>query len=338
MDEEAIEKADAKPLQPYFERIAGIKTAKDLDTAIAQFHRDGVSMFFGVGGGPDAKNSSINIVNAGQGGLTLPNKDFYTKEGKKDQEIREKFIGYMTNMFKLLGDSPETAAANAATVMKVQMRLANASLSSVELRDPDKRYNKITLAEAQILTPHFSWAKYMKVRGIPTVKDLNIGQADFYKEIDKVLTETPLDDLKTYMRFMVVNSSASRLSKRFVDENFDFFSRYLSGTKEQQPRWKTCVSVVDRTLGEALGQEYVKVAFKPEAKKRMNQMIDNLVDAFRVRINNLEWMGAETKKQALIKLGTFKRKIGSPDVLRGYKGLNIDRTSYYNNGSKLLYF
>ncbi len=167
---------------------------------------------------------------------------------------------------------------------------------------------------------------------------MNIGQADFYKEIDKVLTETPLDDLKTYMRFMIVNNSASRLSKRFVDENFDFFSRYLAGTKEQQPRWKTCVAVVDRTLGEALGQEYVKVAFKPEAKKRMNEMIDNLVKAFEIRINNLDWMSAETKKQALIKLSTFKRKIGSPDVLRGYKGLVIDRTSFFNNGSRASLF
>lgn len=338
MDESAIEKADSQPLQPYFARVASIKTTKELDSAIAGFHRDGISMFFNVGGGPDAKNSNINIVNAGQGGLSLPNKDFYTKTGDKDKEIRVKFVEYMTNMFKLLGDSPETAKANAETVMKVQMRIANASLSPVELRNPDKRYNKITLAEAQKLTPNFSWANYFKVRGIPAVKDLNIGQADFYKEIDKVLTETPLDDLKTYMRFMIVNNSASRLSKRFVDENFDFFSRYLAGTKEQQPRWKTCVAVVDRTLGEALGQEYVKVAFKPEAKKRMNEMIDNLVKAFEIRINNLDWMSAETKKQALIKLSTFKRKIGSPDVLRGYKGLVIDRTSFFNNGSRASIF
>lgn len=338
MDEDAIEKADSKPLQPHLAKVSKIKTVKDLDKAIAEFHRDGVSMFFNVGGGPDAKDSNINIVNAGQGGLSLPNKEFYTKDDAKSKEIREKFVEYMTNMFKLLGDSPEKAAANADTVMKVQMRLANASLAPVELRDPDKRYNKITLAEAQKLTPNFSWTNYMKVRGIPPVKDLNIGQASFYQEVDKILVETSIEDLKTYMRFMIVNGSASRLSKRFVDENFDFFSRYLAGTKEQQPRWKTCVGVVDRTLGEALGQEYVKVAFKPEAKKRMNEMIDNLVEAFRIRINNLDWMGEETKKQALIKLGTFKRKIGSPDVLRGYKGLVLDRKSFYDNGSRASLF
>lgn len=338
MDEAAIEKADAKPLNSQFAKIAKIKTAKELQTAIAEFHKSGTGMFFNFGGGPDAKNSNINIVNSGQGGLSLPNRDFYTNSDAKSIEIREKFVEYMTNMFKLLGDAPDKAAANAQTVMKIQMRLANASKAPVELRDPDKRYNKITLEEATKLTPNFSWTDYMKVRGVPTVQDLNLAQPDFFKEFDKVLTDTNVEDLKTYMRWMVVNGSANRLSKRFVDENFKFFNQYLAGTKEQQPRWKRCVGVVDGTLGEALGQEYIRKAFTSEAKKRMNEMIDNLVEAFRIRINGLEWMSAETKKQALIKLSTFKRKIGSADVLRGYKGLAIDRKSYFDNGNRATQF
>ncbi len=338
MDEVTIDKADAKPLQPHFNRIAKIKTVKDLQTAIAEFHRMGVGMFFGFGGGPDAKNSNLTIVNAGQGGLSLPNKDFYTKDDAKSKETRTKFVEYAMNMFKLLGDSEAAASAQATTVMNIQTRLANASKTQVELRDPDKRYNKMTLAEAAKLMPNFSWTNYMKIRGVAAVNDLNIGQPDFFKELDKILTETKIDDLKTYMRFMIVNGSSNRLSKRFADENFNFFSKYLSGTKEQQPRWKRCVGVVDGTVGESLGQEYIKKAFTPEARKRMNEMIDNLLAAFRVRINGLDWMGDDTKKQALIKLNAFKRKIGSPDVLLGYQGLKLDRKSYFDNGLRAAQF
>ncbi len=338
MNEAEVEKADVKPLNPHFAKIAKIKTINQLHDAIGQFHKNGIGMFFSFGGGPDAKDSNINIANVSQGGLGLPNKDFYTKDDAKSVEIREKFVEYMANMFKLLGDTPKKAEANAKTAMDVQMRLALASKAPVELRDPDKRYNKMLVADAAKLTPGFSWTNYMSIRGVPPIKDLNVGQPDFFKELEKVFSETKVEDLKTYMRFMVVNGTANRLSKRFVDENFNFFSKYLSGTKEQQPRWKRCVGVVDGTLGEALGEQYIKRTFKPEAKKRMNEMIDNLVEAFRIRINGLEWMSAETKKQALIKLSTFKRKIGSADVLRGYKGLNIDRRSFFDNGVRAAEF
>ena len=172
----------------------------------------------------------------------------------------------------------------------------------------------------------------MATRGVAPVKTFNIGQPDFFKELDQVFYQSGVEDLKTYMRWMILNGSANRLSKRFGDENFNFFGKYLSGTKEQQPRWKRCVGTVDGTLGEALGQEYIKRNFTPEAKKRMNEMIDNLLAAFKVRINGLEWMSDETKKQALVKLAAIKRKIGSADVLRGYKGLVIDRKSYFDNG------
>ncbi len=332
MNEEAIEKADAKPLQKYFNHIEKIKTAQELPGVIGEFHRFGVPMFFGFGSGADLKNSTMNIANASQGGLSLPNRDYYTKDDKKMQETRQKFIEYVTNMFKLLGDAPETASANAQTVMNIQNRLAKASKAPEEFRNPDARYNKKTLTEAAQITPGFSWDNYMKARAVPPVTDLNVGQPDFFKELDKVLTETSLADLKTYMRFMVVNSAAPRLSKRFVDENFNFFSRTLSGTKEQQPRWKRCVGVVDNTLGEALGMEYVRQNFKPETKKRADEMIDNLFKAFGQRLEKIDWMTAETKQQAARKLSTFKKKIGYPDKLRGYAGLQINRKSYFENG------
>jgi putative endopeptidase len=338
MDEEAVEKADAKPLQKYFKRIDKIEDKTELQTAIAEFHRSGVPMFFGFGAGADLKNSTINIANVSQGGLSLPNRDFYDKTDAKSVETRQKFVDYMTNMFKLLGDSPETAAANAKTVMTIQNRLALASKRPVEFRDPEARYNIKTLAEAGQITPNFSWENYMKARSVPAVTQLNIGQPDFFAEFNRVLNDVSLADLKTYMRFMVVNTAAPRLSKRFVDENFNFFSRTLSGTKEQQPRWKRCVAVVDNTLGEALGMAYVKENFKPETKKRADEMIDQIFKAFGQRLEKLDWMTEETKVQARRKLAAFKRKIGYPDKLRGYVGLKINRKSFFDNGTNAAMF
>ena len=331
MNEAAIEKADAKPLKPYFKQIDKIKTAEDLQNQIAQMHNAGFPAVFSFGGGPDVKNSSMVIVNAGQGGITLPNRDYYLNDDAKSVETRQKFMEYATTMFKNLGDSPEAATANAKTVMDIQTRLAKASLGQVELRNPDNRYNKMTVAAAQEITPNLSWTAYMQTRGIPAVADLNVGQPAFFKEVSAMMKDVPLNDWKTYLRFMVVNASANSLSKKYSDANFEFFGKYLNGAKERQPRWKTCVNNTDNALGEALGTEYVKRTFKPEAKARMNELIDNLMAAMKDRVSNLEWMGAETKTQAQKKLSTFKRKIGSPDVLRGYKGLRISGKSYAEN-------
>jgi putative endopeptidase len=331
MDEAKIEKAGAKPLKSYFKQIDKINTTEDLQRQIALMHKAGLPAVFGFGSGADLKNSSMVIVNAGQGGLTLPNRDYYTKEDAKSVETRQKFMEYMTNMFKNLGDKPETASANAKTVMDIQTRLAKASLSSVELRNPDSRYNKVSLAAAQEITPNLSWTNYMTTRGVPTVTEFNIGQPVFFKEVSAMMKEVPLENWKTYLRFMTVNATASGLSKKFADENFNFFGKYLSGTKEQQPRWKTCVQATDGTLGEALGEEYIKRAFKPEARARMNELIDNLLAAMKDRVSNLEWMSDTTKIQAQKKLSTFKRKIGSAEKLRGYKGLTIDDKSYAGN-------
>ncbi|HEX8250801.1 MAG TPA: M13 family metallopeptidase [Pyrinomonadaceae bacterium] len=331
MDEAAIEKAGATALEPFFRQIDKIKTVDDLQRQIALMHNSGLPALFGFGGGADLKNSSMVIINAGQGGLSLPNRDYYTQSDERSQETRRRFTEYMTNMFKLLGDKAPQAATNAQTVMNIQTRLAKAALGQVEMRNPDNRYNKITLKAAQEITPNFSWASYMTTRGVPAVTEINLGQPVFFREVNVMLTEVPLEDWKTYLRWMTINAAAPALSKAFADENFNFYSRYLSGTKEQQPRWKTCVNAVDNHLGEALGQEYVKKAFTPAARARMNEMIDNLLAAMKDRVTNLEWMSAETKKQAQAKLATFKRKIGSPDKLRGYSGLTVKRDSYSAN-------
>ncbi len=331
MDEAAIEKAGVTPLNPYFKDIDKIKDAKGLQRQIAVMHGVGIPAVFGFGAGPDAKNSSINIANTSQGGLSLPDRDFYTKDDAKSAETRAKFVEYMTNMFKLLGDDADKAAMNAKTVLAIQTRLANASRTRVELRDPQKRYNKITTAKLGEITPNFSWADYMAARNVPTVTELNVGQPDFFAEVNRMLADVSIADWKTYLRWMTINSAAPLLSKAFVDENFNFYSRYLTGTKEQQPRWRRCVGATDGSVGEALGAEYVKKSFTPEAQKRMSELIDNLFAAYRENIPKLDWMSPETKEKALAKLNTYQRKIGFNQNPRGYAGLKIDRKSFFQN-------
>jgi putative endopeptidase len=331
MDEAAIEKAGIRPLKPFLTAIDSVRTSEDLVRQIALLHNAGIPAAFGFGGGPDLKDSNSVIANAGQGGLSLPNRDYYTNTDDKSVEIRAKFVEYMTNMFKLLGDSPDAAAANAKAVMDIQTRLANASLTPVELRNPDNSYNKIALAAAQEMTPNLSWQSYMAARSAPSVDQINLAHRKFFAEVNSMLKDTSIDNWKTYLRFMTLNSAAPRLSKLYSDEHFNFFNRYLSGQKERQPRWKTCVQNTDNNLGEALGFEYAKRAFTPAAKARMNELIDNLMAAMTDRVSNLEWMSAATKEQARAKLSTFKRKIGYTDNPRGYKGLTIDRKDYASN-------
>jgi putative endopeptidase len=338
MDEAAINKAGIKPIKPFLSNIDKIRTVADLEKEIASLHDAGLPAVFSFGAGPDLKSSNNVIANAGQGGLTLPNRDYYTGDDAKSVETRAKFVEYMTNMFKLAGETPTAAAEHAKTVLDMQTRLANASLTPVERRNPDNTYNKISLAEAQALTPDFSWAAYVAERAVPTFTEINVAPPKFFTEVNSMLKDVPLANWKTYLKWMVLNTAAPALSKPFVDENFNFFGRYLRGQKQQQPRWKTCVQAADNNLGEALGMEFSKTAFTPAAKARMNELIDNLQAALKDRISGLEWMSPETKLQAQAKLATFKRKIGYPDVLRGYKGLTIDRKSYIGNNLRASQF
>lgn len=338
IDEAAIEKAGVGPIAPYLKKIDGIKTHDDLQTQIASLHEHGLPAVFSFGVGADLKDSNAVLINAGQSGISLPNRDYYTNTDAKSVETRAKFVEYATNLFKLLGDDPAVASANAAKVLEFQTRLAKASLTPVERRNPDNNYNKLTLAAAKELTPNLDWNKYFIERGVPSVPDLNVAPAKFFTEVNAMMKDTPVEDWKTYLRLMVANSAAPSLSKAFANENFNFFGKYLSGQKEQQPRWKTCVQTTDGQLGEALGMKYAEHSFKPEAKARMNELIDNLMVAMKGRIDGLEWMGADTKKQAQAKLATFKRKIGYPDMLRGYKGLALRRDSYAQNQIRISQF
>jgi putative endopeptidase len=331
MDTSAIEAAGLKPLVAELAEVEAIQDRKGLDSEIARLHHQANNVAFGFGSVPDFKNSSQMIAVAHQGGLGMPDRDYYLREDDHSKQLREGYVKHVAKMFELAGDSPDKAAAEAKTVMALETSLAKASRTRVELRDPEKNYNKMTLGELKNLTPDWSWAGYLQAVGAPSAMEINIGQPDFFKELDRQLSATAVADWKVYLRWHVIHNAAPALSDAFVLENFEFYGKQLSGTKELQPRWKRCAQSANQGLGEALGEVYVQKYFPPEAKARAKEMVNNLIAALRSDIPTLSWMGPETKKQALDKLQAFNVKIGYPDKWRDYSKLNIDRGSYLAN-------
>lgn len=331
MDESQIESAGLKPLDAEFKRILEVKDLAMLQAEIARLQRTGVNAVFGFGSEPDFKNSAQMIAGAGQGGLGLPDRDYYLREEEKDKQLREAYLQHVTKMFKLLGDDEATAAAEARTVVSIETTLAKASMQRVDLRDPDKVYHKMVVASLEQLTPNLSWEKFFKEVGAPTVTEVNVAQPDFFKTVNGALVSVSLSDWKTYLRWHLVHSVAAALPAKFVEENFDFYGRTLEGQKEMLPRWRRCVQATDRQLGEALGQVYVERAFPPEAKARALVMVKNLIAALRDDLTTLDWMGPATREQALKKLAAIRLKIGYPDKWRDYSAFKVDRGPYVEN-------
>jgi putative endopeptidase len=331
MDATAIDAAGSKPIATDLSAVEAIQDRKGLDSEIARLHRQVNNVAFGFGSIPDFKNSSQMIAIAHQGGLGMPDRDYYLRDDEKSKQLREDYVKHVAKMFELAGDAPDKAAAEAKTVMELETSLAKASRTRVELRDPEKNYNKMTLAELKKLTPDWSWESYMQAVSSPSVTEINIGQPDFFKELDHQLSAAPLADWKVYLRWHVIHDAAPALSEAFVQENFNFYGKQLSGTTELQPRWKRCAQSANQNLGEALGEVYAQKYFPPEAKARAKEMVNNLIAALRSDIPTLAWMGPETKKQALAKLEAFTVKIGYPDKWRDYSKLTIDRGSYLAN-------
>ena len=331
MDTTAIDAAGAKPIEPELTQIAAVQTLADLESETARLHRQGVGVLFRFNSTQDAKDSSEVIGAAFQGGLGLPEREYYLRPDEKSQKLREDYVKHVANMFVLLGDSADVSAAEALTVMKIETALATASMKNTDLRDPDKTYHKMTVAELKALTPGFSWESYFKAVGHPELKQINVAQPDFFKALDAQLTATSIADWKTYLRWHLVNSAAPGLAEKFVNEDFDFRGKTLTGAKEIQPRWKRCVQSTDRNLGEALGQLYVQKYFPPAAKARALEMVHNLLAALRDDLGTLPWMGPETRAQATAKLQAFAVKIGYTDRWRDYSALKIDRRSYAEN-------
>jgi putative endopeptidase len=331
MDESQIESAGLEPLDAELKRIAEIKDPVTLQTEVAHLQRGGVNAVFGFGSEPDFKNSSQMIASAGQGGLGLPDRDYYTRDGDKDKQLRDAYVQHVANMFKLLGDDDAKAAAEAKAVLSIETTLAKASMQRVDLRDPDKVYHKMAVASLRELTPNFAWADFFKEVGAPAVSEINIGQPEFFKEVNAEIVSVPLADWKTYLRWHFVHSVAAALPAKFVEENFNFYNRTLQGQKEMLPRWRRCVQATDGQLGEALGQFYVQRAFPPEAKARALVMVKNLIAALREDLSTLDWMSPATRAQALKKLEAIQLKIGYPDKWRDYSRFQVDRGPYVEN-------
>ncbi|HEX8351352.1 MAG TPA: M13 family metallopeptidase [Pyrinomonadaceae bacterium] len=331
MDEAARESLGAKPLAPYLARIDKVSDVKGLNSLLTEFHRAGLPALFSFGSLPDLKNSSSVIGFAGQGGISLPTKEYYTKTDEKSVKLRADFVQHVTNMFQLLGDPAEQAAKNAQTVMGIETRLAAGSRDPVALRDFTTQYHIMGAPELAKLTPNFSWADYFAGLGLARDIRINVAHPEFFQAADKMLTEVPVADWKTYLRWNLVRATATTLSSKFETESFNFFGKTLSGSKEQHPLWRRCTSSADANLGEALGQVYVARAFTPESKARMQTMITNLIAAFNERIRKADWMTDETRKAAVAKLAAFGQKIGYPDKWIDYSRLNVTRDSYAAN-------
>jgi putative endopeptidase len=331
MDTSAIEAAGARPIEPEMARIAAVTDVASLQLETSRLQAQGVGAMFRFGSRQDAKDSTQVIAAAGQGGLGLPDRDYYLREDEKSKKLRDAYVAHAQKLFELLGDPSDKAATEAKTILGIETALAKVSMSNVDLRDPNKTYHRMSLEDVQTLAPNISWAIYFDQVGVPGLKDLNVGQPDFFKSLSGQLTSTPIEDWKTYLRWTLVNTTAPGLSEPFVAEDFAFNGKELRGAKEILPRWKRCVTATDRSLGEALGQVYVEKYFPPDAKAHALEMVHNLTAALRQDIPTLSWMGAATRTQAITKLQAFGVKIGYPDKWRDYSGLNIVRNNYMQN-------
>jgi putative endopeptidase len=331
MDEAAIETAGLSPLMAEMKRIDAINSKESLQREVAALHGSGVRVLFRFGSGQDFKQSTQVIGQLGQGGLGLPDRDYYTKTDDKSKEIRDKYLAHVAKMLALAGDDPATAQARAEVVMTIETKLAAVSMPRVEQRNPDNIYHKTRIADLKLLAANFDWVTYFENIGLQSTGDINVAQPNFFKGLDLQLTATPLADWKTYFRWQLLNSKATVLPKKFVEEDFEFSGRTLTGTKELLPRWKRCVGATDRALGEALGQVYVQKHFTAAAKARAVQMVQNLITALRDDLTTLSWMSETTRTRATAKLEAFTRKIGYPDKWRDYSRLKVVRASYLDN-------
>ncbi len=338
MDEAGIEKLGAGALKPQLAMIDQVKSAHDLAPVVASMQLELGGVLFGNGVRQDPDNSEQQIIGVTQGGLGLPDRDYYTKDDPKSKEIRERYLQHVQKIFELLGDNAETAKQNADAVVKIETALATASMTRVERRDPYKSKNKIKLADLEQMVPDFDWAAYFRTLKTRQFEIINVAPTSFFKELDTLLKDEPVANLRNYLRYHLANGYSPYLSSAFVQENFDFFISYLRGAKEMQPRWKRCVQFTDRDLGEALGQAYVRKVFSPELKASTLDMVRRIEDAMAQRIQQLDWMSPETKEQALAKLHGIRNKIGYPDKWRDYSSVKITSNDFLGDVERLTEF
>jgi putative endopeptidase len=338
MDEPAIERKGIQPIEPLLKHIDALSSKRDLAAEVVRLQNAGVRVFFNFRVSPDDKKSDTEIANVDQGGLGLPDRDYYLKSDARSVELRKQYEEHVHAMFALLakaqGAQSTDPEAETHAVMAVETELAKGSMDRVSRRDPDKTYHKMTVDQLAQLSPDFEWKQYLSTIGIPPVDSLNVVSPDFVKALDPIIANTSLADLKTYLRWHVLSTAADLLPKAFEEEDFKFNDHILRGTREMPPRWKRCVRVTDRALGEALGQEFVKAAFQGASKEKALQLVGEIEMEMRKDIDNATWMTPETKEQAFAKLRQVANKIGYPEKWKDYSSVKVARDDYFGDSMR----
>lgn len=337
MNDDLANQLGAKPIQPVLGQVAALKDKAQIARLVGTLEdKEGLAFFYGFGSDQDQKDSTKQIPELSQAGLSLPDRDYYLQKDERMSGIRDKFVAHVTKMFVLLGDTPEKAAAEAKAVLRIETALAEGSLPRVDMRDPANVYHIKTLAELETLSPGYKWSDYFSGIHVP-VNTLNVATPKFFETMSAQIQSTPLDDLKSYLRWHIVHEAAPNLSKAFDDENFAF-TAVLTGQKEQAPRWKRCTQQTDRALGEAVGQDWVAKNFTPEAKANMQELVHQLEAALGDDIQSLDWMSPATKVEAQKKLVAFRDKIGYPETWRDYSSVTVKRDDRVGNAARVAVF
>jgi predicted metalloendopeptidase len=331
LDEAGVNSDGSTPLQFEFTRIDAIKSPDDVLVEIGRLHRIGVPAAFSFESGADDKNSDHEIAELSQGGLGLPERDYYFRDDEKSKKLREQYVAHVSRMLEMIGEEPAKAQAGADAVMRLETALAKGSLQQAALLNPYASYHKMSLEAAETLVPGIDWPKYLHETSAPAFTELNFAHPDFFKALSAALAQTPIAEWQNYLRWQMIHAYAPYLSDNFAQEDFSFYGTTLSGTKSMKPRWQRVVATIDDSIGEALGQLYAAAYFPPEAKARALKLVANLESAMRDRIQTLEWMDEPTRAKALEKLDALTVKIGYPDKWRDYSSLLIDRGPYVLN-------
>jgi putative endopeptidase len=331
MDEPRVNARGMEPLKPWFARIDSAKDTAELQRIMGDMNDILVADPFAFGSQQDPHKPEWVLANISASGLGLPERDYYLKPEPRFKEAREKYVAHVAAMFKLAGWDEKKSAAAAQTIMSMETKLAEASLDNVALRDPAATDHNTTFAQLQAMAPHIDWVEYFNHKQIPQNVDMNVDQPKFMQELDRQMHEDSVGDWKVYLKWHLLDSTASSLSAAFVEENFAFNGKYLSGATEMKPRWKRCVESTDQLLGEALGQKYVEKYFPPEAKVQMQEMVRNLLAAMRDDILTRPWMSDDTKEKAMAKIATFNPKIGYPDKWKDYSRVEIRRDAFFED-------
>lgn len=330
MDAEKLDALKDVPLKELFVELDGVNDIAALAKIIGSLHRKGVGIFWGAGADQDAKNSDVIALYIGQGGLSLPDRDYYVNEDEKSQVIRKKYMDYAHEILALSAVATSYSVAP-QTVLDIETRLARASMTPVELRDLEKQYHKMVPAELAAITPRINWTQYFKGVSSPMPEYMIVLQPEFMKEVNTIFETVPLEDIKTYIRWHILNGTASFLNDTFNQKVFDFYGRTFGGATEMKPRWRRVLSVVNNMLDEPVAQLYIKEHFSENAKEKVKQLVEHLTAAYKIRIEKLDWMGAETKEKALAKLAAVTKKLGYPDKWRDLSALEIGEDSYVQN-------